>query len=256
MRVVANIGGYLFVPLVQLNIWQEKCKVFTHDHGIKGTLVLSHEGVNIMLAGEQRAITTFVSWFKNFPEFKTIQFKYARSDFVPFKRMLVKIKPFLVPGLLPLTNRDKGLNLTPYELKCWYEKSQDFVLIDVRNEYEIAWGKFENAINMHLHEFKNFETALSNINPTVKEKKVVFYCTGGIRCEKAVPVAKKAGFKYVYQLEGGILNYFKEYKGAYYQGDCYVFDERQALTSELEPIKKDVHTFFSVFVCAQDKRIS
>lgn len=230
---ICNIAGYLFVPLNALAAWQAKCKDFCSGTALKGTVVFSAEGVNIMLAADEAAINQFVTWFKAFPEFSTIEFKYSYSDFIPFKRMFVKVKSALVPGLAdPLT--EKAPSLAPQELKRWYDQARDFVIIDTRNDYELALGKFEHALNMQLNEFKNFTKTLEQLDPQLKQKPVVLYCTGGIRCEKAAPIAQKAGFKEVYQLEGGILNYFKQCGGAHYQGDCYVFDERVALTPELK----------------------
>lgn len=231
--MVINIAGYLFVRLTALFAWQQACKEFCRNADLKGTVVFSAEGVNIMLAGPEMSINDFVTWLRNFPEFTSIEFKYTTSNFIPFKRMYVKIKNALVPGLTdPLV--ESAPNLAPQELKEWYEAGKDFVIIDTRNDYELSMGKFENAIDIHLNEFKNFTAALANIDASLKEKPAVFYCTGGIRCEKAAPLAKKAGFKKVYQLEGGILHYFKECGGAHYEGDCYVFDERKALTPSLK----------------------
>ncbi len=235
MSAIINIAGYAFVNLDQLESWQERCKLFCQSQSLKGTVVFSGEGVNIMLAAEAVAIDAFVTWLRAFPEFSTIEFKYSESDFVPFKRMLVKIKKALVPGAVnPLT--ETAPNLSPQDLKHWYEEGKDFVIIDTRNDYELSVGKFENAMDIHLNEFKSFEAALQNMSEDIKAKPAVFYCTGGIRCEKAAPLAIKAGFKEAYQLEGGILNYFKECQDAHYEGACYVFDERVALTPELKPI--------------------
>jgi UPF0176 protein len=235
MGAIINIAGYAFVNLDQLESWQERCKLFCQSQALKGTVVFSHEGVNIMLAGETAAIDAFTTWLRAFPEFSSIEFKYSESDFVPFKRMLVKIKQALVPGAVsPL--QETAPNLSPQDLKRWYEEGKDFVIIDTRNDYELTMGKFENALDIHLNEFKSFEAALQNLSEDIKAKPAVFYCTGGIRCEKAAPLAKKAGFKEAYQLEGGILNYFKECRDAHYEGACYVFDERVALTPELRPI--------------------
>jgi predicted sulfurtransferase len=236
MQALIHIAGYLFVPLTKLEAWQSQCKDFCKVHTLKGTVVFSPEGVNIMLAGEEAHIDAFINWLNNFPEFANIKFKHTATSFMPFRRMYVKIKPVLVPGKInPL--QESAPQLAPEELKRWYEQGKDFIIIDTRNDYELAIGKFAHALDIHLKEFKDFETALAQLDPALKEKPAVFYCTGGIRCEKAAPLAKRAGFKEVYQLAGGILNYFKECGAAHYQGDCYVFDERVALTPELKIAK-------------------
>ena len=142
--------------------------------------------------------------------------------------MMNKIKAALVPGNFdPLAH--KAPSITPAELKRWYEMGTDFVIIDTRNDYELEAGKFENALDIHLHEFKEFPDKIAPLPDTVKQKPVVLYCTGGIRCEKAAPLAQLAGFKEVYQLEGGILDYFKECGRDFFEGDCFVFDERRTV---------------------------
>jgi len=233
MAPIVNIAGYQFVTLNELEAWRTKAKNFCEGQPLKGTLVFSPEGINIMLAGADSAIRAFEAWIRSFPEFSRLEFKYSYSEFVPFKRMYVKIKPMLVPGSThPL--KETAPTLNPHELKAWYESGKDFVIIDTRNDYELEFGKFSQAIKLDLQEFKHFEEALRALDPALKAKPAVFYCTGGIRCEKAAPMAQKAGFREVYQLEGGILNYFKECGGAHYEGACYVFDERRALTPEFK----------------------
>ena len=237
MSDITNVAGYFFTPLDALEVWQSAAREFCQGKALKGTLVFSPEGINVMLAGAAAAIDAFVIWIASFSEFQGIEFKYSYSDFVPFKRMYVKIKAVLVPGSVnPL--HESAPNLAPQELKRWYDAKKDFIIIDTRNDYELVTGKFDAALDLHLHEFNNFEAALQQLDPALKDKPVVFYCTGGIRCEKAAPIAKKAGFTNVYQLEGGILNYFKECGSAHYQGNCYVFDERLALTAEFKAVPR------------------
>lgn len=229
-----NISGYKFVPLTMLENWQMHCHAICQDLALKGTVVWSPEGINIMLAGEDHAIHSWINWLKAFSEFGDIEFKFSESATQPFGKMLVKIKKALVPGEVnPLV--DSAPALKPAELKRWYEEQKDFVIIDTRNHYEIKLGQFKNALDIGLETFSEFPEKIAALPEEIKQKPLVVYCTGGIRCEKAAPLAKKAGFKEVYQLEGGILKYFEECENAFYEGDCFVFDERIAL-------KKDLHS--------------
>ena len=113
------------------------------------------------------------------------------------------------------------------------DNKEDVLVLDTRNEYETRVGKFENAIDLNLDTFRDFPKAIESLPEEYKDKQIVMYCTGGIRCEKASAVMMKAGFADVKQLDGGVLDYFKETGGAYWEGDCFVFDERVALDTEL-----------------------
>lgn len=230
--MIVNISGYRFIPLQNVEAWRERFYALFAPYVLKGTIVVSPEGVNIMLAGETHMIDSWIDAFHAIPEFAGLAFKRSLSDTLPFKRLLVKIKPALVPGAVdPL--REPAPSLTPLELKRWYQEGKDFVIIDTRNDYELEAGKFKNAVDMHLHEFKEFSERIKTLDPALKNKPAVLYCTGGIRCEKAAPIAAKAGFKEVYQLEGGILKYLELCGHDFYEGDCFVFDERRSIDERL-----------------------
>jgi predicted sulfurtransferase len=229
MKAVLHIAGYKFITLYDTEALREVFAQRCGELGLKGTVVLSVEGINIMLAGEEQAITHFKNFLKTMPKFADIEFKQVNADFIPFKRMLVKIKQELVPGL-PGVNPAEYTSPTikPQDLKRWYDEGRDFVIVDTRNTYELEIGTFAKAVDLKLETFREFPEALQKLDPSIKDKPVVMFCTGGIRCEKATPIAEKLGFKEVYQLEGGILNYFKHCGDDHYQGTCYVFDERVA----------------------------
>ncbi|MDF2868065.1 MAG: rhodanese-related sulfurtransferase, partial [Gammaproteobacteria bacterium] len=128
--------------------------------------------------------------------------------------------------------------LSPNEFKQWLDAKKDVMILDTRNAFEMEYGTFENAVNLNLEKFTQFPDAIERLDSSAKEKPVVMFCTGGIRCEKASAVMLNQGYKQVYQLEGGILNYFQQCGGAHYQGSCFVFDERVALDSNLMPVVK------------------
>ena len=226
--MITYISGYRFVNLSNLPEWQAQCQAQCLNLGLKGTVVWSTEGINIMLAGTQNAISAWIHWLHQFPEFAGLNFKFSQAESMPFKRMMNKIKAALVPGdVNPTIHHAPSIEAT--KLKHWYESGKDFVIIDTRNDYELEAGKFENALDIHLHEFKEFSEQIAKLPDDIKNKPVVLYCTGGIRCEKAAPLAQLAGFKEVYQLEGGILTYFEECGRDFYEGDCFVFDERRTV---------------------------
>ena len=120
------------------------------------------------------------------------------------------------------------------ELKKWYQEKHDMIVLDTRNDFEVKLGTFENAMDLHIEHFREFSDAVDLLPADLKEKPIVTFCTGGIRCEKAAELMLQKGFKNVYQLDGGILNYFEKCGGDFYRGDCFVFDQRVAVNSELK----------------------
>ncbi|RME57320.1 MAG: hypothetical protein D6780_08640, partial [Candidatus Dadabacteria bacterium] len=169
-----------------------------------------------------------------------ITYKESQSTIRPFKRFKIKVRDEIVtlgePSLVPTGSEPK---LCPKEwlnaLENKEKGKEDFYLIDVRNWYETEVGKFKGAIDPLTRTFSQFKDFVNSSIFKDKTKPVLMYCTGGIRCEKAYLYLKKQGFKEVWQLEGGILNYFKECNGKYFQGECFVFDHRVALNPSLNP---------------------
>ncbi|MDO8953710.1 MAG: rhodanese-like domain-containing protein [Gammaproteobacteria bacterium] len=235
MKVV-NISTYKFVPLDNLELMQEAIRAKLIELNLKGTVVLSLEGINIMLAGAPEMINGFAAYLHADSRFLDMQFKKSLSETQPYKRTLVKIKNCLVPGADWVNPAEtKAPSLSPEQLKNWIEEGKDFYLLDTRNDYEVESGSFDNAVDLKLEQFKQLPERIQ-MAELDKNKPVVMFCTGGIRCEKAAPVALQAGFKEVYQLEGGILNYFEKCGTAHYHGDCFVFDERRGVDAGLNPI--------------------
>lgn len=189
-----------------------------------------------MVAGEPSKIEEFKDFLRSLTGNSDLFFKESFSDEIPFNRMLVKAKQQLIPvdhpGVKPDMNDES--HLAPEALKAWYEEKKDFIILDTRNDFEFNIGTFENAQQLNLVNFRDFDKKISELPEAWKEKPVVTFCTGGIRCEKALPILKDHGFKDVYQLHGGILNYFEKVGGDHYKGDCFVFDKRVALGSDLK----------------------
>jgi len=232
---VVNIAGYKFEPLVDpvdlVSVYQQKCD----ELKLKGTMLISKNGINFSLAGTQQATDTIVAFLEEDNRFLNIPLKVTYSETQPFRRMKVRLKKEIISlGRKDINPRElTGERISPQDLKSLLDNKEDVLVLDTRNEYETRVGKFKNAIDLNLDTFRDFPEAIESLPEEYKDKQIVMYCTGGIRCEKASAVMMKAGFADVKQLEGGVLDYFKETGGAYWEGDCFVFDERVALDTEL-----------------------
>jgi len=232
---VVNIAGYKFEPLVDpinlVSLYQKKCD----ELKLKGTMLISKNGINFSLAGTQQATDTIIAFLEEDNRFINIPLKVTYSETQPFRRMKVRLKKEIISlGRKDINPRElTGERISPQDLKNLLDNKEDVLVLDTRNEYETRVGKFENAIDLNLDTFRDFPKAIESLPEEYKDKQIVMYCTGGIRCEKASAVMMKAGFADVKQLEGGVLDYFKETGGAYWEGDCFVFDERVALDTEL-----------------------
>ena len=232
---VVNIAGYKFEPVENpvdlVRMYQQKCD----ELKLKGTMLISKNGINFSLVGTQQAIDTIIAFLEEDNRFINIPLKVTYSETQPFRRMKVRLKKEIISlGRKNINPRElTGERISPQDLKNLLDNKEDVLVLDTRNEYETRVGKFENAIDLNLDTFRDFPKAIESLPEEYKDKQIVMYCTGGIRCEKASAVMMKAGFADVKQLEGGVLDYFKETGGAYWEGDCFVFDERVALDTEL-----------------------
>jgi len=232
---VVNIAGYKFEPVENpvdlVRMYQQKCD----ELKLKGTMLISKNGINFSLAGTQQATDTIIAFLEEDNRFLNIPLKVTYSETQPFRRMKVRLKKEIISlGRKDINPRElTGERISPQDLKNLLDNKEDVLVLDTRNEYETRVGKFENAIDLNLDTFRDFPKAIESLPEDYKDKQIVMYCTGGIRCEKASAVMMKAGFADVKQLEGGVLDYFKETGGAYWEGDCFVFDERVALDTDL-----------------------
>lgn len=223
---ILNIAGYKFTHLSGLN--ELRSELLRLLQAVRGTVLLSQEGININLAGAEEDIRAFQTQLDQLPFLKGIRFHQTFSEKIPYKFLKVKIKKEIItfrqPNVDVLKQRAKGIS--PTELKNWLENNKDFILLDTRNEFEVAKGTFSGAIDLKLNDFGEFPEKASQLPP---DKPIVMFCTGGIRCEKAAVYLENQGFSNVYQLDGGILGYFAEVGRSHYQGDCFVFDEREVV---------------------------
>ncbi len=231
-----NISGYKFVSLGELEARRREILERARELELKGTVLLAAEGVNLFVAGTRAAIDAFLEMIRSYDELADFQAKESWSDHQPFSRMLVRIKneiiAFGVDGIAP--EHKTSEKISAVQLKRWLDDGKDVALLDVRNDYEIELGTFENAIPIGLDNFRDFSPAVDQLSPELKRKPIVMFCTGGIRCEKAGPLMESKGFEEIYQLDGGILKYFEEVGGDHYDGECFVFDKRVALDAQLQ----------------------
>ncbi len=235
MDTIVNIAVYKFVPLDDLTNRRDTLLALCQRLLLKGTILLTPEGINFFLAGSRESIDEYLKELRSEPALADLEVKESYSHYQPFSRMLVKIKKeiiaFGVAGIDPLVKTSPRVSAV--ELKQWLDEGRPVTMLDVRNDMEFKVGTFENAIAIGVDDFRDFPVAVSELPERMKNEVIVTFCTGGVRCEKAGPQMESQGFNHVYQLDGGILKYFEDCGGAHYDGECFVFDKRVALNSEL-----------------------
>ena len=236
LNQIANIAGYRFVSITDRIKLRKKLKIECDKLELKGSILLGEEGINFFLAGDKYSIKQFINYINKDVRFKDIDIKLSYSNSQPFTRMLVRLKNEIIamkkPEIIP--EKFTGKRISPMELKKWYDEKREFIILDTRNDYEIRIGLFEESTTLPISNFSEFPEAIKLLPDEMKSIPIVTYCTGGIRCEKASPYMLNEGFEEVYQLDGGILKYFEECGGDYWDGDCFVFDKRVALNPNLE----------------------
>lgn len=235
MYVVAAL--YKFVNLPDYVELRDKLYQHLVLNKVKGTLLLAEEGINGTICGTRDGIDAVRQWLDADGRFEGMSYKESFADEPAFYRTKVKLKTEIVTMGVP------GVN--PQHIVGTYVKGEDWnrliedpdtILIDTRNDYEVAIGTFKNAVNPNTTSFREFpQWAAENLDKT-KHKKVAMFCTGGIRCEKSTAYLKEQGFDEVYHLDGGILKYLEEMpeQNSLWQGECFVFDQRVAVKHGLE----------------------
>jgi RluA family pseudouridine synthase len=236
MPEFVNISAYKFVDLNNLADRKAKLLPLCQELELRGTILLSLEGINMFVAGTRENIDIFLETVRQEPEYQDLPIKESLSDHQPFSRMLVRLKKEIISmGVDAIRPKNKtSPKLTAKELKQWLDDGKDLTLYDVRNDYEVEVGTFTDAVPAGIDHFRAFPEATQRLPEDAKKKPLVMFCTGGIRCEKAGPLMEEQGFEQVYQLDGGILKYFEECGGDHYQGDCFVFDKRVAVDPNLQ----------------------
>lgn len=211
----------------QILKWQMAiCK----ELALKGRVILAHEGINATLAGEDAAIETYIQHMNNHPLFGNIDFKNSEGDVDDFPRLRVVVRNEIVHlGIDPqkLTTQNTGTHLTPAKAHELIANNPNLVLLDARNTYESTIGTFKNAIIPNIDNFRQLPEYIDSNATLFKDKEVLMFCTGGIRCERASAYLKEKGIaQEVYQIEGGIQRYTEQFPDGYFRGKNYVFDGR------------------------------
>ncbi|MEL6298802.1 MAG: rhodanese-related sulfurtransferase [Pseudomonadota bacterium] len=216
------------------------------EHAITGTLLIAHEGINGTIAGTKIGLDAVVGAIRTWPGFDTLEVKWSGASENPFIRLKVRLKSEIVtmgvPDLDPAANR--GTYVAPADWNALIA-DPDVVVIDTRNDYEVALGTFEGAVDPATPTFRDFPAwADVNLDPA-RDTKVAMFCTGGIRCEKATALLKARGFENVFHLQGGILKYLEEVPEdeSRWRGECFVFDRR---VSVVEGLEEGTHTLCAV----------
>jgi predicted sulfurtransferase len=251
---ITNIAGYQFSAIEDVANVFEMAQAICNETHIKGNIFISPEGVNLGLASTQHDIDFFLEKLDSVCGINNLLLNTTYSDYIPFKRLLIKVRNELVPtkplpsdhpsattaSTKPLLNNIGDLEknaqyISNDELKKWLDEGKDITLLDMRNEFEVDLGSFKNATHLKIRNFRDIIQLESKINQLPKDKPLVTFCTGGIRCEKGANILAQNGFDQVFQLEGGIIKYIEKYKNKHWRGECFVFDDRVCLDTNLEP---------------------
>ncbi|MFZ0107510.1 MAG: sulfurtransferase [Thiobacillus sp.] len=245
---VVNISCYKFITLSDREALKAALAQRCQALDLKGTILLAPEGINVFLAGSREAIDEMVAWLRADPRFADLQPKESLSASAPFRKLRVRLKKEIITMKMPLIRPEEGRapSVAAATLKQWLDRGCDdegrpVVMLDTRNDYEVEAGTFEAAVDFDIGSFSEFPPQLARHRDEFAGKTVVSFCTGGIRCEKAAIHMQAVGIERAYQLEGGILKYFEEVGGAHYRGDCFVFDQREALSADLQPASGRLH---------------
>ena len=214
---------------------EDSLRDYCSKRKIKGTIILTPEGVNATVSSERERSLEELNEFLN-DSIGTIKFRFSISDISPFKRLKIKKRQELVPsGTKGRSFDHQGNYLTPLEWSNFVEDPNN-IIIDVRNDYENKVGTFKNSISPNTKNFREFKDFVKKNKSKFKGKNIGIFCTGGIRCEKALHSFEVEGLTDIHQLQGGILNFLSKAKDkSIWNGDCFVFDERVTVTKELEP---------------------
>ena len=241
--MIVNTAAYHFVLVADPSALAAQLREWAEAGELRGTALVSPEGVNLFLAGQEQAIHAFYGRLLADARFAGLRVKYSRSATQPFARLKVKLKREIISfrrdDASPLAGRAPAV--VPETLAQWLRQGHDdagkrVVLLDTRNRQEVEYGTFAGALTLPIDKFTDLPEAVQPHRDALADATVVSFCTGGIRCEKAALWMQAAGMHNVLQLDGGILGYFEHVGGFGYEGRCFVFDERIALDPELTPM--------------------
>ncbi len=226
---------YKYTKLTDSAALVAEMKVFCEQHNLLGRILIAEEGINGTCAGTPEATEAYKKYMQEKQEFNDLWFKEQNISHIPFKKLQIRARKEIVAlGVEDLDPEDGGIHLKPAEVNKMVDegkKDNSVVFFDVRNEVEAKVGKFENAVTPKIEFFRELPSVIDQYED-LKDRKVILYCTGGIRCEKASALFKKKGFKNIYQIEGGIYNYCNQFPDGHFKGTCFVFDDRMQIGFE------------------------
>jgi UPF0176 protein len=234
---------YKYVPIAEPELFVIEQRQLCAELGLKGRVLIAAEGINGTLAGPLDAVKRYVSALHLDARFADVTCKVSHGDESTFPKLVVKARKEIVTlGAGPLTP-DLHNQLSPADWKRTLEDDPDVVLLDIRNRYESDAGRFEGAVVCDIEHFRELPAYVSQLE-ALKGKKILMYCTGGIRCEKASALLRSRGFENVFQLHGGIVTYQEQFGNEHWQGECFVFDQRMTVrvNERLVQIGRCTHT--------------
>jgi len=214
---------YKYIPIPRAKEETDTHRALCQSLGLKGRILISSEGINGTCSGTDKNIERYKEALNAHPLFSGMDIKESEHPDHVFKKLFVRHRAEIVSLHTDTKPEHAAPYITPKELHTELEAGEDLVLIDMRNDYEAKIGKFRNAVTFPVKSFREIPTLDLS---AYKDKNVVTYCTGGIRCEKASAFLKDSGFSRVRQLEGGIVRYCEEFPDGYFDGGLFVFDER------------------------------
>jgi UPF0176 protein len=230
---------YCFTAIGNLESAKARLKFFASQNSVRGLVILAPEGLNSTFSAPTASDREyFKNFLREFLNTTDIMFKDSEADVCPFRRFSVKLRDEIVtlntPDLVPM---DKSFHLSPQQWNEVLKNETGFVMIDTRNWYETKIGTFKNSLVPPIDQFTQFPEFVESQN-IPKDEKMLIFCTGGVRCEKGILDLQKRGYKNVFQLDGGILNYLNQYPNDQFEGECFVFDNRVALDQNLKASQK------------------
>jgi UPF0176 protein len=222
---------YKYVLIESPDAFAAEQRALCSSLGLKGRILLASEGINGTLAGPAEGVNRYVALLKADARFRDIEIKTSAGDAGTFPKLVVKVRAEIVTLNAGAIRPDNDNQLSPAEWKRLLEEHPDAVPLDIRNRFESDAGKFESAVVCDIEHFRELPQYIDRLQG-LKDKTVLMYCTGGIRCEKASALFRSKGFRNVFQLHGGIAAYQEEFGNEHWQGECFVFDQRMTVRVE------------------------
>ncbi len=239
---------YCYTPIEDPEEFRENHHCYCVENDLRGRIIIAQEGINGTISGLTEVCEKYMDDLKSDARFAPMHFKVTTHHQHAFQKLHVRVKPEIVHAGLPHIhpNQQTGQPITPQELQRMQEE-EDVLLLDVRSNYEHRLGKFKGAVTLDIDHFREFPDQIDTLAP-YQNKKIITYCTGGVKCEKASAYLLEKGFQNVYQLRGGIIQYGIETDGEDFEGTCYVFDDRLATSIN----KKNPTVVGNCYVCHTD----